>query len=269
VVYFRFCDQRDVMQLYSLKTSLSHGGSVAEIAPGYWRLGLPPGPADEYRWAQLDDYHHLARRDFPLKPPVRIQVHMRVSNPILPGTWGFGIWNDPFSINLGLGGIARRLPALPSTAWFFHASPPNWLTLRDDQPAEGFLAATFSSPAIPAWLLAPAALALPLLYFAPTASLIRRAARVFIKESAIQVGVNGMEWNLYEIEWLNQAVRFRVNGNLCMETKIIPRGQQGLVIWLDNQFLNWQDGNRLRFGTMACDTPSWLEVRELEVKEAV
>jgi hypothetical protein len=46
-----------------------------------------------------------------------------------------------------------RLPALPNTAWFFFASPPNYLSLRDDLPAQGALAAVFRSPRLPASLL--------------------------------------------------------------------------------------------------------------------
>ncbi len=127
------------------------GGQVDRLdAAGGWRLSLPPGPAGQYRWAQLDDYIPLPRRRFLWTPPVRLSLEARVSAPGLPGTWGFGFWNDPFQASLGLGGTARRLPALPNAAWFFYASPPNFLAFRDDLPAQGLLAATFRLPLLPA-----------------------------------------------------------------------------------------------------------------------
>jgi len=58
-------------------------------------------------------------------PPCTFSLHARLSGTDLPGTWGFGLWNDPFGLSLGFGGQAARLPALPQAAWFMHASPPN------------------------------------------------------------------------------------------------------------------------------------------------
>ena len=131
----------------------TRAAQVHALAPGAWRLEIPAGAAGRYRLAQVDDYHRLRRRDFPWRPPLRLSLRARASAPDLPGTWGFGLWNDPFSLSMGLGGAAQRFPALPNAAWFFFASPPNYLSFRDDLPAQGFLAATFQAPAIPAPLL--------------------------------------------------------------------------------------------------------------------
>lgn len=125
------------------------GAAVTEISPESWRLSLPEGKAGVYRWAQLDDYLHLDRSAFLWRSPVKLTVSARVLTAHVPGTWGFGFWNDPFSISAGIGGTCRRLPALPNCAWFFYASPDNYLALHDTHPAQGFLAATFSSPLIP------------------------------------------------------------------------------------------------------------------------
>ncbi|MDZ4158214.1 MAG: hypothetical protein U1B80_00340, partial [Anaerolineaceae bacterium] len=123
---------------------MTQGSSVEPAGENGWRLQTPEGTAQHYRWAQLDDYLNRSRAAFYWKPPFRLQLRARVSTLDLPGTWGFGFWNDPFNISLGLGGAARRLPALPNAAWFFHASPPNYLSLREDRPAQGLLGAAFS-----------------------------------------------------------------------------------------------------------------------------
>jgi len=109
-------------------------------------MDIPAGPRGSYRLAQLDDYgraatYHsmrLPRRAFPWDSPltpreprgVALSLRARASDASLPGTWGFGLWNDPFSFAIGFGGTARRLPALPNTAWFFHASPESYLSLQ-------------------------------------------------------------------------------------------------------------------------------------------
>ena len=119
--------------------------SVRQAADG-WRMDIPAGPRGSYRLAQLDDYgraatYHsmrLPRRAFPWDSPltpreprgVALSLRARLSASNLPGTWGFGLWNDPFGFAIGFGGTRRRLPALPNTAWFFHASPENYLSLH-------------------------------------------------------------------------------------------------------------------------------------------
>jgi len=87
----------------------------------------------ELSLAQLDDYARTPRSRLSHTPPWTLQVRARASSVDLPGTWGFGLWNDPFGLSLGFGGgKPLRLPTLPQTAWFMQASRPNWLSLRDD-----------------------------------------------------------------------------------------------------------------------------------------
>jgi hypothetical protein len=101
-------------------------------------MEIPAGPRGTYRLAQYDDYTHLSRDRFPHVPPLTlrqaqgnaISLRARVSAADLPGTWGFGLWNDPFGLSLGFGGTASRLPALPQAAWFFYGSKENHLSLR-------------------------------------------------------------------------------------------------------------------------------------------
>jgi len=130
-------------QSLALETRATPAAQVQPAAATGWRLGIPTGSGEVYRWAQLDDYLSRRRSRFLWQAPCRLSLRGRVSSAEIAGTWGFGFWNDPFNLSLGLGGSVRRFPALPNTAWFFYASPPNYLSLRDDQPAQGFLAATF------------------------------------------------------------------------------------------------------------------------------
>lgn len=249
----------------ALQTRRNAGASVEETASGTWRLGNPPGPAGTYRWAQLDDYLQRSRSGFPWRPPLRLVLRARVSAPNLPGTWGFGLWNDPFSIGLGVSGTARRLPALPDAAWFFYAGPPNHLAFRDDHPAQGFLAATFASRSFPTLLLAPGALALPLLALPPAARLLRRAARYLINEDSTLVPGDPLQWRTYRIDWLADCARFFVDGGEIFATAVTPRAPLGLVIWIDNQYAAFPPSGRLRAGTSPNPEAAWLEVDGVEI----
>lgn len=239
---------------------------MEDASPRLLRLHVPPGPAGRYRLAQVDDYHHLPRARFPWKPPLRLSLEARVSHPEVLGTWGFGLWNDPFfAVGLGFGGTVRWLPALPNTAWFFHASPPNHLTLRDDLPAQGFLAAVFSSPRLPSLLLALGMPFLPLLLWRPAARAVRRLARTVVQEAAASLDLDPTQWHAYALEWRAKGVRFTVDGQAVLETPVSPRGPLGLVLWVDNQFAAFQPEGRLAFGTLACEEPAFLEIASLSV----
>ena len=252
-----------------LRDRRNRGGTVREVEQGRWRMEIPAGPAGEYRWAQLDDYLELARRKFLWQPPLWLELRARVSARGLPGTWGFGLWNDPFSASMGLGGSATRLPALPNTAWFFHAGAPNYLAFRDDHPAQGFLAAAFRAPNIPALLMAPAGLALPLLAARPAARLARRMARMFIDETAVLVPGDPTGWRSYRLDWSAERVTFWVDSEELLTTPVSPRGPLGLVLWIDNQFAAFPPSGKLRMGTSVNTEPAWLEVEALSIKQAV
>jgi len=79
-------------------------------------------------------------RTFPCQPPYSLELSCRASALAIPGTWGFGLWNDPFNMAVLSRAELLRLPALPNAAWFFYAAPPSYLSLRDDLPAQGWLA---------------------------------------------------------------------------------------------------------------------------------
>jgi hypothetical protein len=235
-----------------------------------WRLDLSAGPNRSYRLAQLDDYAHTARNKLKHSPPWNFHVHARVSGADLPGTWGFGVWNDPFGLSLGFGGNKPlRLPALPQTAWFMHASQPNWLSLRNDPeriPANGFFAGTFRSAHIPSFLLAPGLLALPMCAIRPISRFLRRLASRFIRQDGARIDLDVTQWHEYSIHWLQERCTFSVDRHTLLSTTCSPRPPLGLVLWIDNQFAAWTPKGELGYGTME-NPAAWLEIEKLDIKQ--
>jgi len=240
------------------------GSQVSELDNNTHRLTISAGPAGEYRLAQLDDYNHLSRAQFSWRPPVTIALQARASHAEIPGTWGFGLWNDPFGIKFGFGG-EHLLPALPNAAWFFFASPPNHLSLNDNLPGRGALAATFRAPPIPTWILAPGLLTLPLLFLRPAARLIRKLASQVIQQDAVQLDIDPTTWHRYRLDWDKTKVDFSVDGSQVYSTLVSPRGPLGFVLWIDNQFAAWSPDGLLNYGTLPSESHS-IEVKDLVIQ---
>jgi hypothetical protein len=248
-----------------LQAYASEGAQAAPLEDGSgWHMRVPAGPKGVYRFAQLDDYHGLSRRDLAARPPYHMHLQARASAKDIPGTWGFGLWNDPFSFSLGFGG-GQRLPALPNAAWFFFASEPNYLSLRDDLPSSGALAATFRSPKIPALLLGSGLPVLPLLAWKATAHLARRLGRAFVKEAGTVLSFDPTEWHAYTLDWGAESVLFQVDGETVLETPVVPRPPLGLVIWIDNQYAALPPDGGLKWGTLASENEAWIEIKNLEI----
>ena len=247
-----------------LQTRTAAGGQVQEMAPGVRRLSIPAGHRGQYRLAQLDDYQGHRRHALPWERPFTFQVRARASHFDIPGTWGFGLWNDPFSFSMGFGG-GRWFPALPNAAWFFFASPPNHLSLRDDQPGCGALAQVFRSPR---WPSPPFALGLPVVPFllwSPAARLFRRLARKVVKQESAALELDPTEWHTYSFSWQVQETIFRVDEQLVFSAPLSPQGPLGLVLWVDNQYASFTPAGCLGYGTLENPEPAWIELAEVVI----
>jgi hypothetical protein len=238
--------------------------SAAPNAETRWHLSL--SASNRYADAQLDDYRDLARRDMHWAPPVRLALSARTSSPFPPGTFGFGFWNDPFSLGLGVRGAARRWPQTPQTAWFFYASPPSDLPLRRDVPGAGWKAATLRSRSIhPAFLLPGAAGA----FLAMQLPLLRRGVfalmRRFYAAEETRLHFDPSQWHSYVIDWRADRVVFLMDGEIQAVSAEPPTAPLGLVIWIDNQFAVASPENGMRYGVIPVHEAQWLEVANLHI----
>jgi hypothetical protein len=248
-----------------LRPTTTPGSKAVLEGAAIWRLELPSGPKGNYRLAQLDDYAALDRAGFAWQAPCSLSLEARTgTSAAIPGTWGFGLWNDPFSLSLGMEGGVRRFPALPNAAWFFFASPPNYLSFRDDLPAVGNLAMTFSSPRWPTVILAAAVPLLPLAAIPAFARILRRLARRFILQDSFPLSINPAEWHHFRIDWQSGGVTFLIDGVRVLQTNISPNGRLGVVIWIDNQYAALPPDGRLRYGTLENQERAWIEIKNFQ-----
>ncbi|MHC1785422.1 MAG: hypothetical protein AB9891_22185 [Anaerolineaceae bacterium] len=241
------------------------GSKVEQIEPGMWRLSIQEGQNDQYRWAQLDDYSDLPRSRFHWQAPLSMKCQARVSHTDLPGTWGFGFWNDPFNASLKIKGAGFRLPALPNTAWFFNASPENHLSLQTGRRACGFLAAVFRSPLIPSWAFLPAYILLPSLFIPSIARRMIKIAKEVILDEFLILNVNQTEWNTYRLDLFEERVDFYINNTLTSRTTAAPRGKLGALLWIDNQYAGITSNGNFQAGLLENSQPAWLEIKDWHI----
>ena len=176
-----------------------NGASVSPTSNGF-QFTIPESRLNQFRLAQVDNCARLPRRKYSAHPPLTLSLRLRASSESIPGTWGFGLWNDPFGLSLGFGGNPFNLPALPNAIWFFHASEKNHLSFRDDKPAQGFLAQTFSSPHFhPMQFLIG-------LMFPFSKKRARRLLSRIIDEDAAIVRVDITQWHSYRLEWKSEPI---------------------------------------------------------------
>ena len=230
------------------------------------RLGNDRASDRSYTNAQIDDYQGLARRDFLWRPPLRFTARARFSHASggLTGTAGFGFWNDPFRIS-GL-----RPPALPQALWFFYAGPDADMRLAPDQPGWGWKASVVDARTYRFLAAAPLlALAAPLLRIPPLTGWLWRALQRAAGIEDLLLPVAMRDWHIYTIDWQPGRVRFLVDGRLFAETSRAPAGPLGLVLWLDNQYLQIAPWGHFRWGTVAKNEAQWLEIDWLAVESAL
>jgi hypothetical protein len=240
-------------------------GLVRSLSADHMRLTLS-AQKGRYSDAQIDDYRNLSRRSFPWNPPVQMRLEARASTPHPQGTLGFGFWNDPFSLSLGQGGAARRLPASPQAVWFFYGSPPHDLALAPGVPGSGWKAAVLRTPRIPSLLLAPLALsAIALAQIPGLKQPVIRTALQFAHAEERLISRSLNEWHRYEIEWLENVTHFLVDGRTVLRTSVSPPAPLGFVAWMDNQYAIASPEGGFRFGVLPLAEEQWLEIRGVEV----
>lgn len=231
-----------------------------------YRLILESSPKKDYSLAQIDDYMDLHRYKFPHKPYVRLTLESQLSDRYTSGTWGFGFWNDPFGMGIGGGGRSRILPVLPNAAWFFFGSDENMLTLREDQPGNGFHVKTYRSPLLPSFASLLALPLSPLFLWRKGAKFVRSLARVLVKEDGMKLDVNVEKWHSYCISCDQSKITFFVDDQSIFSTKIVPNGRLGIVIWIDNQYFRFDKLGKLDFGCLEIPKEHWMKVHNLIIE---
>jgi len=252
--------------LLPLYPRMTQGAKVVPLEPDGWHLEIPGGKPGRYRLAQLDDYSHLARSKFNWNSPLCFHIKARASSNKIPGTWGFGFWNDPFGISMGVKGSQRKFPTLPNCAWFFMASPPNILSLYDQIPGQGNLVNVFRSTRIPLILKISALFGIPFLTIPSLSRTIRKWARRYVKQEGSKFTCDLEAWHDYRIVWEVSEVRFLVDDRLVFQTALTPRGPLGLVIWIDNQYASWTGDGKIGVGTLVNPEAAWIELSQIEVE---
>ena len=236
----------------------SKDASVIPISNGF-RLGISASSQTEYRLSQTDDYERLPRRKFSERPPLTFSLQARASSESIPGTWGFGLWNDPFGLSFGFGGNPFSLPALPNAIWFFHASPNNYLSFQNNKPAQGFLAQTFRSPRFHPSLV-PFGLTFPF-----SKKKARQYLGQIIDEDSAIVSVGVTQWHRYRLDWDTSHSTFWVDETSVFETVISPHPPLGLVIWIDNQYAAFTQDGELKWGVETNSSEAWLEIKNINL----
>lgn len=228
--------------------------TIVERAPGHYVLSID-ADGTTYCNAQLDDYHHLPRRSYPWRAPIRLSLDARLTGDAR-GTWGFGFWNAPYSP------LASRWPAFPATVWFFGNASGNLAWDIDSAPT-GFKAATLDTRRMHARLLAP---------FAPLLLLLMRSAaiyRIVWPRLTRWLGLSermlpqDSAWHHYELLWQPDRTIWLVDGIVVHQTSCSPHAPLGLCIWVDNQWLN--AGPQSGFGWGVVPSQTTLEIRELKI----
>jgi len=237
--------------MWYLRPRCSGGAGVIQTATGL-RLIRPPGPADRYRNAQLDDFGRRPGLARALWPPFTLRLRARASHPVtqLIGTAGFGLWSYPWAWP----------PRMPQAIWFFFGAAPHDMPLAMGIPGHGWKAAIIDTgrPAALTWLpLAP--LIVPLLNLPPIYRRlwpsIQHAAG--IAEAIVPQDI--AQWHDYEIRWGVSESELLVDGQPILRAPS-PRGPLSLVIWIDNQYAIVRPTGRLGWGVRACTEAQWLEV---------
>ena len=252
---------------FELHISKSPSANVTRLGENGWHLEIPAHDRFGYHIAQLDDHSSQPRSQLAWRPPLTFSLQGRASAEDLPGTWGFGFWNDPFSLLLAYNKPVRRLPTLPDAAWFFNASPQNYLSFRNDLPANGFLAATFRATRVATLWLALASPVMALTLIPGAAQWVRKLLRRYVEQDTVQVHAKLTDWHSYRMDWAVDQVSFYLDELEILRTNIVPHPPLSLVIWIDNQYAALPPKGNLKYGYLPNPQPAWLEIKDVRLVE--
>ena len=245
------------------------GGGEVATADSILRLSFEAASEDSYTDAQIDDYAAPRRAQFSWRPPLRMEVRARASNPAahpqgtggrfaLVGTAGFGFWNLPFSPT---GTVFR----LPEAVWFFYASPPSQMQLVPGSPGWGWKAQVVHTQRLGA--LAAGLPTLATIARARMTGQQTQAARWVQRLSGTQERILDADlttWHDYRLEWERAEARFWVDGEQVFTAPNPPHGPLGFVAWIDNQYAVVTPRGTFHFGALNSG-PEWLEIDSLTI----
>ena len=234
------------------------GSAWVQAEQGVLRLVAGPAAAGSLTDVELNDHRLFPRGGWPWRPPLRMTVRARASHPAdaLTGTAGFGFWNSPF-------GASNDTLAAPQALWFFHASPPSYMSLAREGHGTGWRAQVLNAPQVPRPVVVAGALAWFLLK--PLRPLFYRAAATQVGGGEAPVPQSLTAWHTYRIDWLRARAEFWVDDQRVFQTTSVPRGPLGFVAWIDNSMLNVSQG-AFAFGNLAIEERQWLELSGVHIE---
>jgi hypothetical protein len=235
---------------------LGHGDIERE--DGCLRFVLEDTPAARISDAQIHDYAGPRSQAYRWRPPLQMTVRARFSHPSpnLPGTAGFGFWNDPFT-------LTGDVTAPPNNAWFFYASPPSAMELVPGVPGHGWKAAVLDGGHLPgpALRLAQILLGIPWL-----ARPLGRLARAQVRAAEALLPHDMTAWHTYELRWLAEGCTFKVDGSKVLSTPYAPTPPLGFVAWVDNQYAIATPDGAFSFGRVEVLRRAWMELQTIEIR---
>jgi hypothetical protein len=242
------------------------GSGRVNLNESVLQFSLPAAHAECYSDAQIDDTTGRSRSDFLWKPPLQLSLRARFSHSVseLLGTAGFGFWNLPFGTGLG------KLPALPRALWFFFGSPPNDLSLAAGVPGHGWKAASLDAgrPAALVWAPLTPFVLLAMRNKQIYHSLWPRIQRALAVHEMI-ISEDLCQWHHYQLDWQPDRACFWVDGQLCLDVSVVPRGPLGFVAWMDNQFAVATPRGRFRWGLLDIPQAQWFEIAQLRISPGI
>jgi hypothetical protein len=209
--------------------------------------------------AELSDYRLYERGTWPWRPPLRMTVRARSSDPTgaLIGTMGFGFWNFTFT-------TTDQVASSPQAVWFFYASPQSYMTLQGNPDlGHGWRAQVLNGPPedelmmkIANWTWTKLHCLRPLMY---------ALAKHEMGEGEALIQASMVDWHTYRFDWLKDRVDFYVDDEPIYTVPTSPQGPLGFVAWLDNTMMNMSEG-RFSFSHLASPKSQSIEMSEVSIE---